>query len=157
MRTGTALLARILHPILGLSLLNSLPLHIGRGIRSARPAPPQPFPGSPSAIRLPPSLPRRTVHDQPARMPASGVRKVCDGLFPAILRPSLFDSLPLHIGRGIRPAALQGDHMVDDVAGAWAFRLLGSWAGVFAHECCSGGFAAPQSGFRLVVNALLVV
>ena len=58
---------------------------------------------------------------------------------------------------GVRPAPLQGDHMVDDVAEAWAFRQPRGWAGVFALEGCSGGFAAPQSGFRLVVNALLVV
>lgn len=51
------------------------------------------------------------------------------------------DSLPLHIRRVIRPAALQGDYMVDDVAGAWAFGLLGSWAGMLALEGGSGGLA----------------
>ena len=51
-------------------------------------------------------------------MPASGVRRVCGGLLHAILGFSLVDSLPLHIRRDISPTALQGDNMVDDVAGA---------------------------------------
>ena len=67
-------------------------------------------------------------------MPASGGRRVCGGLFPAILRLSLVDGLPLHIGRAVSPAALQGDHMVDDVAGAWPCGLLGGWAGMLALE-----------------------
>ena len=31
--------------------------------------------------------------------------------------------------------------MVDDVAGAWACRLLGGWARLLPLECCSGGSA----------------
>ena len=50
-------------------------------------------------------------------MAASGVRSVCGGLLHAILRLSLFNGLPLHVCRGIQPAALQGDYVVDDVAG----------------------------------------
>ena len=71
----------------------------------------------------------------------SGVRRVPVGLLHPILRLSVFNGLPLHIGRGIRPAALQGNYVVDDVAGAWAFGLLGSWAGMLALEGGSGGSA----------------
>ena len=78
-------------------------------------------------------------------MPASGVRRVCGGLLHAILRLSLVDSLPLHIRRGIRPAALQSDYVVDDVAGTWAFGLLGSWAGMLALKGGSGGLAILHS------------
>ena len=74
-------------------------------------------------------------------MAVSGVRRVCGGLLHAILRLSLIDGLPLHIGRGVRPAALQSDYVVDDVAVAWAFGLLGGWAGMLALEGCSGGSA----------------
>ena len=74
-------------------------------------------------------------------MPASGVRRVCGGLLPAILRLSVFNRLPLHVRGGVRPAALQGDYVVDDVAGAWAFGLLGGWAGMLALEGGSGGSA----------------
>ena len=74
-------------------------------------------------------------------MPASGVRRVYGGLFHPVLRLSLFDSLPLHIRRAVSATALQGDYMVDDVAGAWAFGLLGGWAGLLALEGCSGGSA----------------
>ena len=66
---------------------------------------------------------------------------VCGDLLHPILRLSLVDGLPLHIRRGIWPAALQGDHMVDDVAGAWAFRLLGRRARMLALEGGSGGLA----------------
>lgn len=79
-------------------------------------------------------------------MPASGVRRVCVGLFPAILRLSLIDGLPLHVDRAIRPAALQCDHVVDDVAGTWAFRLLGRRARMLALEggsSCLAAFYAP--------------
>ena len=75
-------------------------------------------------------------------MAVSGGRRVCGSLFHPILRLSLVDSLPLHIRRGIRPATLQGDHMVDDVARTWAFSLMGGWAGMFALEGCYGGLAA---------------
>ena len=75
-------------------------------------------------------------------MPASGVRRVCGGLLHPILRLSFVNGLPLHIRRGIWPAALQGDHMVNDVARTWAFWLLGGWAGMLALEGCSGGLAA---------------
>ena len=75
-------------------------------------------------------------------MAVSGVRRVCGGLLHPILRLSLVDGLPLHVRRGIWPAALQGDNMINDVAGAWACRLLRGWAGMLALECCSGGLAA---------------
>ena len=74
-------------------------------------------------------------------MPASGLARVPAGLFHPILRLSVFNCLPFHIGRAIRPATLQGDHMVDDVAGAWAFGLLGGWARMLALEGGSGGLA----------------
>ena len=51
-----------------------------------------------------------------------------DSLLYPILNLSFVDSLPLHIGPGVPSAALEGDHMVDDVAGTWAFRLLGGGA-----------------------------
>ena len=75
-------------------------------------------------------------------MAASGVARVPVRLLHPILRLSLFDSLPLHIGRAIRPAALQSDYVVDDVAGAWAFRLVGRRAWMLALEGGSGGSAA---------------
>ena len=78
-------------------------------------------------------------------MTASGVRIVCGGLLHPILRLSLVDGLPLHIRRAIRPTALQGDHMVDDGAGTWAFGLLGSWAGMLALKGGSGGLAILHS------------
>ena len=91
------------------------------------------------AQRHPPArLGRET---QPGRMAVSGVRRVCGGLLHPILRLSLVDCLPLHISRAIRPAALQGDHMINDVAGTWACRQMRGWAGMLALEGCSGGLA----------------
>ena len=74
------------------------------------------------------------------------------GLLHAILRPSLVDSLPLHISRAIRPAALQGDHMVDDVAGAWPCRQMGGWAWMLALKGCSGGSAALYAPVGVAVD-----
>ena len=74
-------------------------------------------------------------------MPASGVRRVYGGLFHPVLRLSLFDSLPLHIRRAVSATALQGDYVVDDVAGAWAFGLLRGRARMLALEGGSGGLA----------------
>ena len=85
-------------------------------------------------------------------MAVSGVRRVCGGLLHAILRLSLVDGLPLHISRGIRPAALQGDHMVDDVAGAWACRQMRGRAGMLTLEGCSGGFATLYAPAGIAVD-----
>ena len=85
-------------------------------------------------------------------MPASGLARVSAGLLPAILRLGLFNCLPLHIGRGVRPAALQGDHMVDDVAGTWAFGLLGSWAWMLALEGGPGGSATLYAPVGVAVD-----
>lgn len=49
-------------------------------------------------------------------------------LFHPILRPSLFDGLPLHVRWAISTAALKRNHMVDDVAGAWPAGQVRSWA-----------------------------
>ena len=75
-------------------------------------------------------------------MAASGVRRVCSCLLHTILRLGLVDSLPLHVGCAIWSAALQGDHMVDDVAGTWAFGLLRGRARMLALEGGSGCSAA---------------
>ena len=64
-----------------------------------------------------------------------------NGLLHAIFRLSLVDSLPLHIRRGIWPAALQGDDIINNVAGAWACRQMRGWAGMLALEGCPGGLA----------------
>ena len=85
-------------------------------------------------------------------MPASGVRRVCGGLFQPILCLSLIDCLPLHIRWAIQSAALEGDHMVDDVAGAWPFGLLGGRARMLALECCSGGLAALYAPLCVTVD-----
>ena len=74
------------------------------------------------------------------------------GLLHPILRLSVFNCLPLHVGRGVRPAALQGDHMVDDVAGAWAFGLLGGRAWMLALEGGSGGSAALNAPVDVAVD-----
>ena len=85
-------------------------------------------------------------------MAASGLARVPVGLLHPILRLSLVDGLPLHIRRGIWPAALQGDHMVDDVAGAWAFRLLGRRAWLLALEGCSGCLATLYAPVGVAVD-----
>lgn len=81
-------------------------------------------------------------------MAASGVRRVCGGLLHPVLRLSFVNSLPLHISRGVRPAALQGDYVVDDVAGAWPCRQMRGGAWILTLEGRSGGSAtlyAPVS------------
>ena len=85
-------------------------------------------------------------------MAVSGVRRVCGGLLHPILRLSLFNSLPLHIGRGISPAPLQGDYMVDDVAGAWPCRQMRGWAGMLALEGRSGGLATLYAPVDIAVD-----
>ena len=75
-------------------------------------------------------------------MPASGVRRVCSCLLHPILRLSLVDGLPLHIRRGVRPTALQGDYVVNHIAGAWPCRQMRGWAGMLPLEGCSSCFAA---------------
>jgi len=59
--------------------------------------------------------------------------------------------LPLHVRRGISPAALQGDYVVDDVAGAWPCRQMRGWTWMLALECCSSGMASlyPPVGVAL--------
>ena len=74
-------------------------------------------------------------------MAVSGVRRVCGGLLHPILRLSLADGLPLHISRAIRPAALQCDHVINDVAGTWAFGQMRGWAWMLTLEGGSGGSA----------------
>jgi hypothetical protein len=85
-------------------------------------------------------------------MAASGVRRVCVCLLHPILRLCLVDGLPLHVRRGVRPAALQGDHMVDDVAGAWPCRQMRGWAGMLALEGRSGGLATLNAPVDVAVD-----
>ena len=75
-------------------------------------------------------------------MPASGVRRVCGDLLHPILRLSVFDCLPLHIGRAVSAAALQSGYVVNDVAGAWPCRQMRGWARMLALEGCSSCLAA---------------
>ena len=77
---------------------------------------------------------------------------VCGDLLHPILGLSLLNGLPLHIRRGIRPAALQGDHMVDDVAGAWACRQMRGWAWVLMLESGSGSLAALYAPVDIAVD-----
>ena len=81
-----------------------------------------------------------------ARLPSSV------SLLHPILRLSLLDSLPLHVGRAIRPAALQGNYMVDDVAGAWAVRQMRGWARMLALEGCPGGLATLYAPVDVAVD-----
>jgi hypothetical protein len=81
-------------------------------------------------------------------MAASGDRRVCGDLLHPILRLGLVDSLPLHIRRGVWPAALQSDYVVDDVAGAWPCRQMRGWAGLLALEGCPGGLGMTASGAK---------
>ena len=75
-------------------------------------------------------------------MAASGGRRVCGDLLHPILRLSFVDSLPLHIRRAVSAAAFQRDYVVNHITGTWAFRLLGSWAGMLALEGVLSGLAA---------------
>ncbi len=97
-------------------------------------------------------MPAVLVQNPSGQKPASGVRRVCGGLLHAILRLSLVDGLPLHISRGIRPAALQGDNMVDDVAETWPCRQMRGWARMLALEGCSGGSAALYASVGVAVD-----
>jgi hypothetical protein len=63
-------------------------------------------------------------------------------LLHPILRLNVFNCLPLHIRRAVSAAALQRNYVVNHIARAWAFRLLGGWAGMLALEGCPGGLAA---------------
>ena len=85
-------------------------------------------------------------------MAASGVRRVCVSLLHPILGLSLLNSLPLHIGRAIRPAALQGDHVIDDVAGAWAFGQMRGWAWMLTLEGGSGGSATLYAAVGVTLD-----
>ena len=74
-------------------------------------------------------------------------------LLHPILCLSLFNCLPLHISRAIRPAALQGDYVVDDVAGAWAFGLLRGRAWMLALEGGSGGLASLYAPVGIALDS----